>query len=1504
MSDQNVKYQSINLQDVSGGMNTAQPPNDIADNEFVLLENLEYNKSGELTTRPGMTAVSSAATSIVLKGMINNIKIDSPTKLAYDADSNLLFVCDTGATDVVFIVDITDPEKPIFKGSCKDGAMVYPVDAVKHGDYLLVADRWNGSVHVFDISDPANSTWVRKHTDATNLDWIHQIIRDGDYLYCANDDAGAHGSLVVLDISDLGTGISESNKITAHSGGKWIAHVPDTNRLYQTNQGTDELHVFDVSNPAAISLVVSHLDAVALNDVGPVQADENYVYMLSATDDTFIVLDASDEVTVTITATLVDAVRLNKIDTWTYKRGNIIICPCYWSDSLTMVNIADPTAPVIISDIMIPGRLDQIIDAVLVDDYLFMVSAADDYLLCVKLHVPLPFQTVTSDAYTSAFGYVSRATPDDRWVVAYEHGAVKVIRVFDREDPAIIKEVDYDNPGSYFVAGGYTYDYVVDVCWNPAMTRLYAWVSLNAGGQAGIVIYSFNSSTGKIAVLRDSSDDPIAVAFSDGGGSGGCGFYFGDDGLPYVATANGSASSKNILIISVENDTPTQVGKYTWTGQASRAEINPVEKILYASSATILSTFDISDPAAPILGNDVATARANKFILQRDYTTIWGFDVASSIVTEWDLSDPLLPVVKKAASFPLMDRANEWPWHDANTDTLYIGSGSSDALVLINVSSWPWIQEYVYVDAVNLASPAGVHLKDGYVFSTDISALVTIIRAEVVQNFTLKWELSNVPLDEVWCVKHYGQTLAAASKTSDAISIIDIREPASLKQYGQITDATKLNGAVDLAWFGGGKYIIAASKTYNGVVVYDVSNPLGITEMSFITTVSLTSCNAVVVDAKEEFAYVSAPGYLNVIDIRLPGSITLVAALHKATKYAALDGLVFLDADYLCGIGTNYINVWDVKIPFSPYLIGSLNDASQPAMRCDSDGTYLYATTNAGNSVRIYDISDVTAPVFDNEIASLTGAYGIRYVPVDKILWVGVPGATKISLYDVSDPTAPVLLDDLVDSANLAGCKLVDAAGFDIYCPCSTIDRITALRVVGMPFRSIVSSIFQLKNEQGVDALVVTEGNHVLTEIGSGIFEVINGALKIPVDGFWRWGVLDGVLFGVHGVSPQVIDDDGVVTKFGYSQVVYWDGETSSLQEVQNFPEQEVAATQLEVWNHRLFILAGNSVFYSKLGDGTDFTDTLAGSLDVFPDDGDIASGMEAHKGMLVIFKRKHIYRILAGVPNTADSKWSLELVTKNSGAVSGESTKSVLDDLLFLSSEGLTTLGSAEKLGDFETVLLSKKISDLRGMKLSNLRFPALYWPKKSQYWISIDTDNDGVVDKTYVLDMKDSLNGKLKWTVFTGAIVGTAFAIVEVDGVNELYIGSDKLYKQDESVWTDAGTPFTTRIKTKEFDLQVPDRRKEILRWGIEVVKRTAALTLTVNLLYDGVTTPVHTYTIDTGAAATGLPLFIRKLITGRRRWKRLQVDVVNAGAEAFELESQYFEITPLTGKRARSL
>jgi len=216
--------------------------------------------------------------------------------------------------------------------------------------------------------------------------------------------------------------------------------------------------------------------------------------------------------------------------------------------------------------------------------------------------------------------------------------------------------------------------------------------------------------------------------------------------------------------------------------------------------------------------------------------------------------------------------------------------------------------------------------------------------------------------------------------------------------------------------------------------------------------------------------------------------------------------------------------------------------------------------------------------------------------------------------------------------------------------------------------------------------------------------------------------------------------------------------------------------------------------------------------------------------------------------------------------------------------------------------VLLSQKIADLRGLKLDTVRFPAVYWPKKSQYWVSIDTDDDGVVDKTYVLDMKDSLKGILKWTVFTGAVVGTAFAIVEVAGTNELYIGSDDLYKLDESKVNDAGVSFTTSIVTKEFDINLASNRKELLRWGIEFVKRTATLTLAVKINFDGST--AHTKSIVADALSIDLTAFARTMVTGRRRFKRIQLVIDNVGDESFELESLYFELTPLTIKKARSI
>jgi hypothetical protein len=1502
MSDQSVKYQAINLVDVSGGMNTAQPANDIEDNQFVELKNMEYNNEGELTTRPGTTAISTDVATLGLKGVINNINLDNVQNVQYFESSQRLYICDGGATDAVYIVDVADPEKPEFLGSCQDATYLqFPTCVAEHGNYLCIADRFKTAVVVFDITDPGNPVYERSHVDATYFVWLHQIIREGNYLYCAHDDASANGALVVLDISDLGTGISESNKITSHSGGKYIAHVPETNRLYQTNAGTHELHIIDTTDPSAISLVKSFLDATELAQALLVEADESKVYVTLQGTDALKVIDATNEVTLTVDATLTDNQNLDMVSaTWSYRRGNILLYPIYSQDTLTMVNVADPSTPAVIGSIAIPGRFDGIVAAVLVDDYIFCASNVDDYLMCLELQVPLPFQTIETDtSFANQFEFL-RASANDRWIAAYEHvPANPVLRIFDREDATTVTQVDFatDLKADHFPA--HTFDKVYDVCWNDSYTRLYVWCSLNASGQGGLLTYEFNSATGKIKF------DNVAT-FTDGGGSGGAQWYPGDDFAGYIAIACSTSTTDNILIIKVENDAPTKVGLNTALATVPvKVQINPVDQVFYISSPTTLTVVDISDPTDPVIHDTISDTDTEDIVLQPDRKTIWGFDpqAGGTTIAEWDATDPLNLVKLHESTFNLLVSTMNWPWYDKDSDKLFLSSATDDALYVINVSSYPWIQEYIYIDSTGLPSPNALHVKDDHVFSAD-TGLISIVKAIVEQSFKIVWEISRVPLDEVWGVKHYGQKLAAASKTSDAITILNIEEPESIRALGYVIDATKLNGAVDLAWFGDGKYIIAACTNYGGVTVYDVSDPMDITEQSFVTATPLTACNAVVVDSDGAFAYVSAPGYLSVIDLRDPSNITLVAAVPDATKYAALDGLAFLNDNYLCGIGTNYVNVWDVQLPFSPYIVGFLNDASQPAMRCDSDGTYLFATTNAGNSVRIYDISDPSTPVFDNEITGLTGAYGIRYVPVDAVLWVGVPGLTKVSLYDVADPTAPVLLDDVVDADNAVGSKLIDAAGFDIYVPCSTIDRVSAFRVVGMPFRSEITSLFHLQNEAGVDALVMTEGNHVMTDVGSGVFEVLNGALKLPVDAHWRWAVLDGVLFGVHGAVPEVTDDDGVTTDYGYPQVVYWDGEASSLREVPNFPEQTVAATQLEVWNHRLFVLAGNSIYYSKLGDGTDFTHTTSGSMDVYPDDGDVSVGMKEHKGMLVIFKQKHIYRLLAGVPNTADSKWSLELVTRNSGAISGESIVSVLDDLIFLSTEGLTTLGAAERLGDFETVLLSKNIAELRGMKLSTRRFPAVYWPKKSQYWISVDTDDDGVLDKTYVLDMRGALEKKLKWTVFDGAVVGSAFAIVEVGGVNELYIGSDNLYKLDESVWEDDGVSYTTVIKSKEFDINLPSHRKELLRWGIEFVKRTAALTLSVDLNFDGDQTAVHTKSINAAAVTLGLPQFARTMVTGQRRFRRVQFEITNTGDEGFELESFYLELTPLTIKKARSL
>src|SRR4030095_517382 len=152
------------------------------------------------------------------------------------------------------------------------------------------------------------------------------------------------------------------------------------------------------------------------------------------------------------------------------------------------------------------------------------------------------------------------------------------------------------------------------------------------------------------------------------------------------------------------------------------------------------------------------------------------------------------------------------------------------------------------------------------------------------------------------------------------------------------------------------------------------------------------------------------------------------------------------------------------------------------------------------------------------------------------------------------------------------------------------------------------------------------------------------------------------------------------------------------------------AAKYIEVWNDRVWltgttVTSENRLFGSFLGNPEDWTTgsgTASGivTIDIEPEDGDKITGIIAFRERLFIFKRNRIYTVQAigGAAPTDATALSVELYTSSIGCMSAYSIQPVLDDVLFLAEgAGIASLVASERVGDFQSALLSRKVRALR---------------------------------------------------------------------------------------------------------------------------------------------------------------------------------------------------------------
>lgn len=396
------------------------------------------------------------------------------------------------------------------------------------------------------------------------------------------------------------------------------------------------------------------------------------------------------------------------------------------------------------------------------------------------------------------------------------------------------------------------------------------------------------------------------------------------------------------------------------------------------------------------------------------------------------------------------------------------------------------------------------------------------------------------------------------------------------------------------------------------------------------------------------------------------------------------------------------------------------------------------------------------------------------------------------------------------------------------------------VELLATTFASRITSAYLFTGSSGEVGILYTTADElrIVETDGTGDTD-ITGALTLPNDTYWQWVTYADIAIGVNkaasGDNPVKVSTGAVAAALGGSP-----------------PKGKYIA----VWENRVWIVSAtepNQLWGSEIGDPEGWTTgalvTDAITLDVELDDGDQISGLFATKDALYVWKKKRIYKIIR-VTVDSDNPQGLKLVihSQTIGCVSPYSIQPLLDDVVFLSAQGLASLRLSEVAEDFRTALYSRNVAEIAKIHKSTEEIPSLLLSNVNQYWLSFPSNlSTRSINETYVLDYLNIQAGvdAARWTRFTGLAAFTA--ATSFTGVNgTIYVigaenaaGTHQLFtyspKHLGGVFNDNGESYPKELRTKAFPHESVLLRKEWHKWGFNFDLLTNDAQVAIQYFFD---------------------------------------------------------------------
>lgn len=296
-----------------------------------------------------------------------------------------------------------------------------------------------------------------------------------------------------------------------------------------------------------------------------------------------------------------------------------------------------------------------------------------------------------------------------------------------------------------------------------------------------------------------------------------------------------------------------------------------------------------------------------------------------------------------------------------------------------------------------------------------------------------------------------GTTAYVASFENDALSIIDVTDPANPVLLSEVVNNGPLGGtlldgvnSVDIAEIGGEQIAFVTAGISDSLTIINVTIPTApvlLAQIAGGVTSGVTAMdNPTSVTVSGTTAYVAAynDGSLTIIDVSDPQNPSVEATLIDGVGgFDALAGARMVTVSgttaYVASDTDDSLTAINVATPGSPSLIKVLQDGvdgfelnGASSVRISGDGNTAYVTADNSDALNIIDVTDInngTVPPMptlhaiakngDGSFNLLEGARGLAIS--GDLAYVASTTDDSLTIIDVSDPASPILLVEVQD---------------------------------------------------------------------------------------------------------------------------------------------------------------------------------------------------------------------------------------------------------------------------------------------------------------------------------------------------------------------------------------------------------------------------------------------------------------------------------------------------------